>query len=119
MVRSSIELTYAYHAEATLKTASGRECARLRAQRTRSFYTGLLEEIAEFGLGAFVIREEDIEGIVVLLVVPDLCPCGGELQFDSDIREGVKCRSAVVQFRCSRCDQVTEFSFCLPNVEVR
>jgi len=118
MIRTSIELTYAHHAGATLKTSTARECARLRAHRTRSFYAGLLEEMADFGLGTFSIREENIEGIMVVLVVPDLCHCGGLIRVESDIRDGVKCRSAVVQFRCPQCDQASEFSFCLPNVKV-
>lgn len=117
MIRASIELTYAHHAPDTLKTATGRALAEERSSRTRRFYTGLLEEWTKLGLGDFDIREEDIEGIACVLVVPRLCGCGGPLDLESDIRESVKCRSAVVRYRCAACVLESEFSFCLPNVK--
>ena len=81
------------------------------------FYTGLLEEWTKLGLGDFEIREEDIEGIACVLVVPRVCGCGGPLDLESDIRESVKCRSAVVRYLCAACGLESEFSFCLPNVK--
>ena len=116
MVRASVELTYATHAPDTLKTAAGRSLAEERSLRTRSFYTGLLEEWEKLGLGTFRIVEEDIEGVACVLVVPRACPCGGRLEIESDIRESVKCRSAVVRYACAGCGLDREFSFCLPNV---
>jgi molybdopterin-guanine dinucleotide biosynthesis protein A/HD superfamily phosphodiesterase len=117
MIRTSIELTYAHHAPDTLKTASGMALARERSARTRRFYTGLLGEWRRLGLGRFDILEEDIEGITCILVLPHRCPCGSRLQIESDIREAVKCRSAVVRYLCGRCGLEKEFSFCLPNVK--
>ncbi len=117
MVRASIELTYATHAPDTLKTAAGRALAEERSFRTRNFYTGLLEEWEKLGLGSFRILEESIEGIACVLVVPQACPCGGRLEIESDIRESVKCRSAVVRYACAGCGFEREFSFCLPNVK--
>ena len=117
MIRASIELTYAHHAPDTLKTAAGRALARERSSRTRGFYIGLLEEWTKLGLGDFNIREEDIEGIACVLVVPRACACGGRLDIESDIRESVKCRSAVVRYLCKACGLESEFSFCLPNVK--
>jgi putative nucleotidyltransferase with HDIG domain len=117
MVRASIELTYAHHAPDTLKTATGRALAEERGGRTLRFYTGLLEEWAKLGLGDFDILEEDIEGIACVLVVPRVCECGGRLDLESDIRESVKCRSAVVRYLCTACGLESEFSFCLPNVK--
>jgi len=117
MIRASIELTYAHHAPDTLKTATGRALAGERSTRTRRFYTGLLEEWTKLGLGNFDIREEDIEGIACVLVVPHVCGCGGRLDLESDIRESVKCRSAVVTYLCRTCGLENEFSFCLPNVK--
>ena len=117
MIRASIELTYAHHAPDTLKTETGRALAEERSKRTRRFYRGLLEEWEQLGLGNFRILEEDIEGIACVLVVPHACECGGHLDLDSDIRETVKCRSAVVRYSCSRCGLDSEFSFCLPNVK--
>ncbi len=116
LIRASIELTYAHHAPDTLKTATGRALARERSGRTRRFYRELLEEWTNLGLGAFRIVEEDIEGIACTLVVPCACSCGGRLAVESDIRESVKCRSAVVRYRCDACGYQREFSFCLPNV---
>ncbi len=117
LIRASIELTYAHHAPDTLKTATGRSLARERSIRTRRFYTELLEEWNELGLGALSILEEDIAGIVCLLVVPRACSCGGKLKIASDIRDAVKCRSVVVTYRCMECSFESEFSFCLPNVK--
>ncbi len=117
MIRASIELTYARHAPNTLKTATGRALAKERSDRTRRFYTGLLEEWTNLGLGDFDIREEDIEGIACVLIVPRVCACGGRLDLESDIRESVKCRSAVVRYSCPVCGLNSEFSFCLPNVK--
>ncbi len=117
MIRTSVELTYAYHAPDTLKTATGRAIAKLRSVRTRRFYTELLEEWETLGLGSFNILEEDIAGIVCILVVPSVCICGGTLKFESDIRDAVKCRSVVVKYICAECGVKSEFSFCLPNVK--
>ncbi len=117
MTRASIELTYARHAFDTLKTETGKALAREKSERTRRFYIGLLEEWKELGLGDYDILEEDVEGIDCVLVVPRACPCGGRLNIESDIRESVKCRSAVVHYICTACKAENEFSFCLPNVE--
>jgi len=117
MVRASIELTYSHHAPDTLKTATGRSLARERKLRTRRFYTDLLEEWAQLGLGAFDIVEEDIAGIVCLMVVPRACSCGGRLELQSDIRDAIKCRSVIVRYPCADCGKKSEYSFCLPNVK--
>ena len=117
MIRAGIELTYAHHAPHTLKTGTGRALARERSKKTREFYRGLLEEWTHLGLGEFDIREEDIEGIACVLVVPRVCGCGGRMEIESDIRESVKCRSAVVRYCCGTCGVESEFSFCLPNVK--
>jgi uncharacterized protein len=117
IIKTSIELTYAYHAPDTLKTETGRSLARERSLRTRRFYTELLEEWKELGLGAFNIIEEDIAGITCILVAPCACSCGGRLNLESDIRDSVKCRSVVVRYFCTACSTESEFSFCLPNVK--
>jgi uncharacterized protein len=117
MMRASIELTYAYHAPDTLKTATGRSLARQRGLRTRSFYTDLLAEWAQLGLGAYEIVEEDIGGIACILVVPRACSCGGGLRTGSDIQDALKCRSVVVRYHCPDCGAQSEYSFCLPRVK--
>lgn len=117
LIRTSVELTYAYHAPDTLTTATGRSIARDRSIRTRRFYTELLEEWKMLGLGEFNIIEEDIAGIVCILVVPCKCLCGGSLKPESDIQDALKCRSVVVKYVCAKCGIESEFSFCLPNVK--
>jgi hypothetical protein len=117
MMRASVELTYAHHAPETLKTATGRALAGRRVDRTRRFYTELLEEWSELGLGAFDIVEEDIGGVACILVVPRRCSCGGRVTLGSDIRDEIKCRSLVVSNRCEGCGGASEYSFCLPNVQ--
>ena len=116
MIRMSVELTYAYHAPETLKTVTGRVLAKQRSHRTRRFYTELVEEWTMLGLGDVTIMEEDVGGIVCVFVVPRLCTCGGLMACESDIRDAVKCRSAVVTYRCVDCAAASEFSFCLPNI---
>jgi molybdopterin-guanine dinucleotide biosynthesis protein A/HD superfamily phosphodiesterase len=116
LIRASVELTYARHAPDTLKTATGRSLALKRSIRTPRFYRELLEEWAELGIGAYDIFEEDIAGIVCILVVPRACPCGERLKVESDIHDAVKCRSVVVTYRCRDCGSESGFSFCLPNV---
>lgn len=117
MIRTSVELTYAHHAPRSLKTATGRSLALARSRRTRRFYTELLEEWTELGLGAFKILEQDIAGIRCLLMVPRACSCGCGLEPETDILDADKCRSVVVSYRCGRCGFEREFSFCLPNVK--
>ncbi len=117
LIKTGIELTYAHHAPDTLKTPTGRALARERSRRTRRFYTELLEEWRQLGLGSFSICEEEIGGIVCILVVPRACSCGGRLAVESDIQDAVKCRSVIVTYRCARCTVEREFSFCLPNVK--
>ena len=116
MIRMSVELTYAYHAPDTMKTATGKALARQRSLRTRRFYTELAEEWTMLGLGDVSIIEEDIASIVCVFVIPRACFCGGLLECRSDIRDAVKCRSAVVTYRCKKCSAASEFSFCMPNV---
>ncbi|MCG6536577.1 MAG: hypothetical protein L7F78_18185 [Syntrophales bacterium LBB04] len=117
MVRASIELTYAHYAPETLKTATGRSLAQKRKVRTHRFYKDLLEEWTPLGLGAFKLFEEDIAGIVCLLVVPSACSCGGRLELESDIQDAIKCRSVVMKYPCMVCGIEREYSFCLPNVK--
>ena len=117
LIRASTELTYAHHVPATLMTVTGRSLARKRAARTRNFYGELLEEWTEVGLGTFRILEEEIAGIACHLVVPVACSCGARLTVASDIRDALKCRSAVMNYRCPACGFENEFSFCLPKVQ--
>lgn len=117
MIRASIELTYAHHAPQTLKTASGRRLAQERQVRTRRFYTELLSEWEQLGLGIFNVCEETIAGVFCIFVVPGRCLCGGRLDLESDIQDALKCRSAIVKYTCKSCGAVKTFSFCLPNVK--
>lgn len=116
VIRSSVELTYAYHAPSMLKTAAGRALARHHGVKTERFYRELLDEWREFGIGRFEIRNEDIAGIVCVLVVPEKCRCGVALVHDTDILDALKCRSAVVRYRCTGCGNTSSFSFCLPTL---
>jgi len=114
MKKVCIELTYAHHAPLTLKTTTARKLASRRSERVRSFFMGLLEEWREMELGDFSIHDADVEGIKLVLVVPDYCHCGAGLKISTDVKEGIKCRAAIVEYRCPGCHEVSEFSFCLP-----
>jgi len=117
MIRASIELTYAHHAPQTLKTATGKRLARLRKASTCCFFNDLLGEWQQFGLGDLHIRKEKIAGVDCIFVVPVRCQCGGGLKLESDIQDGLKCRSAIVTYTCEECGQEKEFSFCLPRMK--
>lgn len=117
IIRAGIELTYAHHAPDTLKTATGRKRAHQRKTRTFRFFTELLEEWEQLGLGTFNIRKENIAGIDCILVVPEACFCGGQLAIDSDIEDALKCRSLIVTYTCPACSTQNEISFCLPNIK--
>jgi uncharacterized protein len=114
LLGASIELTYALHAERTLKTRTGRELAAPRADRVRRYFDGLIEEWQELGLGSFRIENVEVETIPLVLVVPATCSCGGRHEVRTDIQEGVKCRSAVIEYVCPSCSDTRELSFCLP-----
>ena len=116
LIRTSIELTYAYHAPDMLKTLTGRTLARKRSARTQRFYREILEAWGELGIGKFIILEEDIAGFVCILVVPSACKCGSRLELESEVFDALKCRSVVVNYRCKDCGLESEFSFCLPKV---
>ena len=115
--QASVELTYAYHAERNLKTRTGRELATRRASRVRAFFDDLIEEWRELGLGTFSVERAEIEGIPLVLVVPARCGCGSGYEIRTDIEDGVKCRSAVIEYVCPRCNGKRELSFCLPVLE--
>jgi uncharacterized protein len=114
ILRSSVELTYAFHAPRTLKTPTGRELALDRSARVRDFFSSLLIEYRELSMGSFAIRQSSVEGITLVLVVPETCACGSPLEIRTDIRDGTKCRSALVEYACPRCHRTSELSFCLP-----
>jgi len=114
LMQASVELTYALHADRTLRTRTGRELSVSRSARVRDYFDGLLEEWRELGMGSFRIDRADVEGITLLLVVPEACGCGSPYEIRTDIKEGVKCRSAVVEYACPRCGGTRGLSFCLP-----
>lgn len=115
--RASIELTYAHHAQETLKTAIGRSLAEERVIMTRRYFSELLDEWAQLEMGSFKIAEEEIGGITCILVVPTACQCGARLELYSDILDAIKCRSVVVKYSCVDCGAENEYSFCLPKVK--
>lgn len=117
LARASVELTYAHHAQETLKTATGRGLARERVIMTRRFFTELLDEWAQLEMGSFNIIEEEIGGVACILVVPTECSCGGGLTLETDILDAIKCRSVVVKYACADCGAESDYSFCLPKIK--
>ena len=117
LIRTSIELTYAHHAPDTLTTRTGRALALTRRTRTRRFFSDLLDEWREVGMGDYAIVEEEIAGVACILVVPTGCSCGRPLEMASDIEDAIKCRSVIVTYGCEACGLKRQFSFCLPRVQ--
>jgi len=114
IIDGSVELTYAFHAAASLKTDSAKLMARERAGRVREFFGLLLEEWEESGRESFSIINHALDGIATVLIRPDRCSCGGAYEVSSGIGDSVKCTQAVIEFFCPRCGDRTGFDFCLP-----
>jgi len=120
----SRELTYAGVLPENMRTRSGRRMAAKKAAVTERFFRGLLEELAESGMGRFRITEKTWpcpenpkKNLRVRVVFPERCPdCGESVSPHYSQEEGLKCTQLSVDIRCRRCPARHKISFCLPEI---
>jgi putative nucleotidyltransferase with HDIG domain len=116
MVKFTIELTYARHAEGCMQSASGKTWARRRAPQTRNFFISLIEQLREDGLADLVINEIEFEGLIIDAVVPAACSCGRALSPEIWQEHGIKCHRIHLVHACEDCNERYEVRFCRPRM---
>jgi 5'-deoxynucleotidase YfbR-like HD superfamily hydrolase len=112
----TVELTYARHAERCLATATGRELARVRAPLTRSALLALLEQLRDDGLHDFAVGQVEFEGLVLDVVSPKACVCGGSVARKLWEVAGIKCSEIHLEHACASCGESSEIKFCRPRL---
>ena len=112
----TVELTYARHADQAMATVTGREMAARRAAQTTTFIHELLASLREDGVCDFRASQESFEGLVIDVVAPATCRCGGGLRRRLWGKEGVKCDEIHLEHVCESCDAGHEFRFCRPRL---
>jgi len=114
--RLTVELTYARVAAEVMMTSAGRELARIRAPQTTAFARELLDALREDGVMDLCIVEVPFEGLVLEIVEPNRCACGGELQRRLWEEPGMKCTEIHLEHRCHSCDDEHHIRFCRPRL---
>ncbi len=114
--RITVELTYARHAEHSLWTEAGRALGARRAAETIRFYRALLEELREDGLADLRVEEVHHGNLVLDVVRPATCTCGGSLSRELIESPGIKCSEIRLVHRCDACAATTELRFCRPRL---
>lgn len=120
----SKELTYAASLEGNMRTGSGKQIAAGKSQALLDFYTGLLAELAEYGIGSFEIEElafpcprSPDKKASIRIVLPSGCAaCRGRIIPSFSTREGIKCLKLIARMECRDCGSAYEIAFCLPEM---
>jgi HD superfamily phosphodiesterase len=121
---SSRELTYAGVLPENMRTPAGRRLAVEKAAVTERFFQGLLEEMAEGGMGRFKITErswpcpgDPNKNLRIRMVLPETCgECGGPIAPRYSQEDGLKCTKLTAVVSCRKCPSRYEISFCLPEI---
>jgi len=116
LYRLTMELTYARHAPDCLLTPFGRELAGRRAPATVRFLHDLLETLRQDGLYDFRIEEVEFNGLILDVVEPLACECGGELKRRIWKVPGIKCSEIHMSHSCAECEASNEIRFCRPRL---
>jgi len=116
LTRLTVELTYARHALRSMATETGHEMALKRAPVTIRFLTDLLSSLREDGLYDFRVDEVIFDGLILDVVAPAACECGGSLDRRIWEIKGVKCREIHLEHACARCGAAQEIRFCRPRL---
>lgn len=114
--RITVELTYARHAEHSLWTDAGRELGARRAAETIRFYRALLDDLRADGLADLRVDEVAHGDLVLDVVAPAACACGGALIRELTEIPGIKCSEIRLVHRCDACDSRWELRFCRPRL---
>jgi HD superfamily phosphodiesterase len=112
----TVELTYARHGPRCLATETGREMASRRAPETRRALVGLLDQLRDDGLHDFVVEEVEHDGLILDVVAPSACECGGALGRRVWEVPGIKCSEIHLEHACARCGEAREIRFCRPRL---
>lgn len=116
LARVTVELTYARHAPQSLLSQAGREMARRRAPYTVRYFHDLLDQLREDGLADLRVEQVEYQGLILDLVTPAACECGGSLERDVWDVPGMKCTEIHVRHTCSLCSRERELRFCRPRL---
>jgi hypothetical protein len=112
----TVELTYARHGPRCLATVTGRELASRRAPETRRVLVDLLEQLRDDGLFDFRIEEVEHDGLILDVVSPRTCECGGDLTRRIWQVPGIKCSEIHLEHSCTSCEASHEIRFCRPRL---
>lgn len=112
----TIELTYARHAEKCMMTATGRKLAKKKAKDTVFYINHLLASLREDGLFDFNVKQITFDGLVLDVVSPVVCECGGKLNICHWGKEGLKCYEIHLEHSCKQCEATHELRFCRPRL---
>ncbi len=112
----TIELTYARYAERCMMTAIGRQRAAVRAEYTTRFLLEFLETLREDGMYDFRVEDVEFDGLVLQVVAPSACSCGGRLERRLWPEQGIKCSEIHLEHRCTKCDDGQKLRFCRPKL---
>lgn len=114
--RFTVELTYARHAAASMRTATGREWAARRAPQTEDFLRSLLDQLREDDLADFVVEDVEFEGLTLVVAAPRACSCGACLSRDIWQVAGITCSEIHLAHSCGACGARHEIRFCRPRL---
>jgi HD superfamily phosphodiesterase/predicted RNA-binding Zn-ribbon protein involved in translation (DUF1610 family) len=120
----SKELTYAVAIVENMRTRSGKAIAKLKKEKSLSFYTDLIRELKDHGIARFEIRQLKFpcpwnlrKYLNIHLAVHESCPdCGGNWTIDLDQSRGVKCEKLTAIIQCQNCPWKERIAFCLPEI---
>ncbi len=114
--RITVELTYARHARSSLWTAAGRDLGARRGAQTIRFHHELLDTLREDGLADLRVEEVELDGLVLDVVAPARCECGGEWVRVIVEVPGIKCSELRLSHVCGACSERRELRFCRPRL---
>ncbi len=120
----SKELTYASCLPLNMHTDAGRKLASQKSKDSIKFFRSLLAELREARIADLEIRRFSIPFptpgkrlVAIQAVASRACPeCGSEWEMAWNTEKGVKCNKLTVDWRCSKCGEQQESSFCLPEI---
>jgi HD superfamily phosphodiesterase/predicted RNA-binding Zn-ribbon protein involved in translation (DUF1610 family) len=120
----SKELTYAVALVENMRTRSGKAIAKLKKEKSLSFYTDLIRELKDHGIARFEIRQLKFpcpwnpeKFLNIHLALHETCPeCGGNWTIDLDQSRGVKCEKLTALVQCQNCRWTEKIAFCLPEI---
>ncbi len=118
ILRLTVELTYARHAPLCLVTETGRRLAQPRAAATIRYIHDLIDSLREDGLYDFRVEEVEFGGLILDVVAPAACECGGKLERSLWEVPGMKCSEIHLKHACADCGREQKLRFCKPRLNV-